>query len=57
MINDDAAVCLKSATKLTVKGADVGAQAASVVTKNKRPVILDMGEASREQGFMLNGCR
>ena len=23
----------------------------------KRAVILDMGEASREQGFRLNGCR
>lgn len=22
-----------------------------------RPVILDMGEESREQGFRLNGCR
>lgn len=21
------------------------------------PVVLDMGEASREQGFRLNGCR
>lgn len=21
------------------------------------PVVLDMGEASREQGFQLNGCR
>lgn len=24
---------------------------------SKRTVILDMGEASREQGFRLNGCR
>jgi hypothetical protein len=23
----------------------------------KKPVPLDMGEASREQGFRLNGCR
>lgn len=23
----------------------------------KAPVVLDMGEASREQGFRLNGCR
>jgi hypothetical protein len=23
----------------------------------KKAVILDMGEASREQGFRLNGCR
>ena len=23
----------------------------------KGPVALDMGEASREQGFRLNGCR
>lgn len=23
----------------------------------KRPVVLDMGEASREQGFRMNGCR
>ena len=23
----------------------------------RRPVILDMGEASREQGFRMNGCR
>lgn len=23
----------------------------------KRVVVLDMGEASREQGFRLNGCR
>lgn len=23
----------------------------------KRAVILDMGEASREEGFRLNGCR
>ena len=23
----------------------------------KAPVVLDMGEASREQGFLLNGCR
>jgi hypothetical protein len=21
------------------------------------PVVLDMGEASREQGFRINGCR
>ena len=26
-------------------------------TLKKRTVILDMGEASREQGFRLNGCR
>ena len=23
----------------------------------RRTVVLDMGEASREQGFRLNGCR
>jgi hypothetical protein len=23
----------------------------------KRAIVLDMGEASREQGFRLNGCR
>lgn len=23
----------------------------------KTPVVLDMGEASREQGFRLHGCR
>jgi len=23
----------------------------------KRAMVLDMGEASREQGFRLNGCR
>ena len=23
----------------------------------KKPIVLDMGEASREQGFRLNGCR
>ena len=23
----------------------------------KDPLVLDMGEASREQGFRLNGCR
>lgn len=23
----------------------------------KRPMVLDMGEASREEGFRLNGCR
>lgn len=23
----------------------------------KTPVVLDMGEASREEGFRLNGCR
>ena len=23
----------------------------------KKPVLLDMGEASRAQGFRLNGCR
>jgi hypothetical protein len=23
----------------------------------KAAVVLDMGEASREQGFLLNGCR
>jgi hypothetical protein len=23
----------------------------------KQPIILDMGEASREEGFRLNGCR
>ena len=23
----------------------------------KAPIVLDMGEASREQGFLLNGCR
>lgn len=23
----------------------------------RRPMVLDMGEASREQGFRLNGCR
>ena len=26
-------------------------------TATRTPVILDMGEASREQGFRLNGCR
>jgi len=25
--------------------------------RNDPPVTLDMGEASREQGFRLNGCR
>jgi hypothetical protein len=23
----------------------------------KKAIVLDMGEASREQGFRLNGCR
>lgn len=23
----------------------------------KSPMVLDMGEASREEGFRLNGCR
>lgn len=23
----------------------------------KRAIVLDMGEASREEGFRLNGCR
>ena len=23
----------------------------------KTPIVLDMGEASREQGFRMNGCR
>ena len=27
------------------------------LAKTKGPIELDMGEASREQGFCLNGCR
>lgn len=30
---------------------------ASDMLVTKRAVVLDMGEASREQGFRLNGCR
>ena len=25
--------------------------------RDDSPVVLDMGEASREEGFRLNGCR
>jgi len=28
-----------------------------VKVASRKPAILDMGEASREQGFRLNGCR
>lgn len=28
-----------------------------VEATGRKPAILDMGEASREQGFRLNGCR
>lgn len=30
---------------------------ANVPAKQKTPIILDMGEGSRLQGFMLNGSR
>lgn len=29
----------------------------SAFIAQKRPVELDMGEGSREQGFRMNGCR
>ena len=32
-------------------------QAGSEASPKKQAIILDMGEASREQGFRLNGCR
>ena len=30
---------------------------AAVAPATKAPVVLDMGEVSREEGFRLNGCR
>ena len=44
------------------KTASTGATArppfiAASAVPDKKPVILDMGEASREEGFRLNGCR
>ncbi len=30
---------------------------ASKLTSKRQPVVLDMGEGSREQGFRQNGCR
>jgi hypothetical protein len=44
------------------KTASTGATArppfiAASTVPDKKPVILDMGEASREEGFRLNGCR
>ena len=35
----------------------VPAQLAASVKRKKTAPVLDMGEASREQGFKLNGCR
>ena len=32
-------------------------KAASETPADKPAVVLDMGEASREEGFRLNGCR
>ena len=37
-------------------GSRTGVQSEEPLVK-RRPMILDMGEASREQGFRLNGCR
>ena len=30
---------------------------ASKALRGKKAAVLDMGEASREEGFRLNGCR
>lgn len=32
-------------------------KAAAKAKETKRVLVLDMGEASREEGFRLNGCR
>lgn len=42
-----------NATGATVRPPEVK----SALLSPKCPVVLDMGEASREQGFRLNGCR
>ena len=43
-------------SKTTAAGLSSRAPVAAPQT-NKPATILDMGEASREQGFRLNGCR
>ncbi len=35
----------------------VPSAAVCLLAKTNGPIELDMGEASREQGFRLNGCR
>jgi hypothetical protein len=49
----------KTATKAISTGATARPpfMAAPQVSEKKKPVVLDMGEASREQGFRLYGCR
>jgi hypothetical protein len=45
-------------TKPCATGATAQTPAPPVATRAaKKPIILDMGEASREQGFRMNGCR
>ena len=44
---------------VSARPTDVAAKAArgSKPARKKRVTVLDMGEASREEGFRLNGCR
>ena len=43
--------------KVIGKTSNPGCREPSDELVKKAAIILDMGEASREQGFRLNGCR
>lgn len=43
--------------KVIGKTSDPGSREPPVEIVKKVAIVLDMGEASREQGFRLNGCR
>ena len=43
--------------KPTIKTEPCEKDARPMMFRRAAPVVLDMGEASREEGFRLNGCR
>ena len=52
-LTEDVFICRKSNRDQVVKASPVE----SKCSKSRPAVVLDMGEASREEGFRLNGCR
>ena len=43
--------------KTTAPAAKTPPESFMLARPQEKPVVLDMGEASREEGFRLNGCR
>ena len=57
MTGNDAMIALPPLKPTTPAATATPPEPFMLARPQEKPVVLDMGEASREQGFRLNGCR